>query len=193
MLIWSTGFWISTDQTSIRTPLIYYWGQGCGGGWQLVELGLKRKCMKLYSQSWIRFLAINPLQLRSAQIQPLSNFSHELSLFKKWRLPRVSSCSLDLLWGGVVRKKDWKHNPAAWLVLLFSSLAECSSSSQPRDGRDAPWWWHARGPNATCLFPGQSINYARIVCNCWECPSTLAPLFDISADISCQLLFHIKI
>lgn len=82
MLIWSTGFWISTDQTSIRTPLIYYWGQGCGGGWQLVELGLKRKCMKLYSQSWIRFLAINPLQLRSAQIQPLSNFSHELSLLK---------------------------------------------------------------------------------------------------------------
>lgn len=164
---------------------------GVGDSW----LDLKRKYMELYSQSWWGFLPINPLQLRSSSDSATVavQFLTWAFLVKKWRLPRVFSCSLYLLWDSVVRKKDWKHNLAAWLVLLFSSLSECSSSSQPRDGRDAPWWWHARGTNATCLFPGQSINYARIVCYCWECPSTLPHIFDISIDISCQLLFHLKI
>lgn len=41
-------------------------------------------------------------------------------------------------------------------------VSECSSSPQPRHGRDAPWWGHARRTHATRLFPGQSRSQSGI-------------------------------
>lgn len=47
---------------------------------------------------------------------------------------------------------------AHWGSNVVSSVfhvEECSSSPQPCNGRDAPWWGHARRTHAPGLFPGQ--------------------------------------
>lgn len=44
------------------------------------------------------------------------------------------------------------------VVMLLFFVSECSSSTQSCDGRDTPWWGHARRTHATWLFPGQPVH-----------------------------------